>query len=238
LTKTNPIQTIKDLTQSALGDINSAATLADLEKVRVAVLGRKGELAGISKTFGAMAPEDRAKAGQLLRTHTSPVQVRALQKYGAPMRMIAPGRVFRNEEVDASHEHTFYQVEGMMVDRDVSVSHLIYFMQTLLSSVFGRKVTVRLRPGYFPFVEPGFELDIQCLICGGNGCAVCKQSGWVELLPCGLVHPNVISNCGLDSLEWNGFAFGLGLTRLAMMRYAIDDIRLLQSGDLRFLNQF
>jgi phenylalanyl-tRNA synthetase alpha chain len=111
-------------------------------------------------------------------------------------------------------------------------------MQTLLSSIFGRKVTVRLRPGYFPFVEPGFELDIQCLICGGNGCPVCKQSGWVELLPCGLVHPNVIANSGLDPQEWNGFAFGLGLTRLAMMRYAVDDIRLMQSGDLRFLNQF
>ncbi|HWF04321.1 MAG TPA: phenylalanine--tRNA ligase subunit alpha, partial [Candidatus Angelobacter sp.] len=124
------------------------------------------------------------------------------------------------------------------VDRDVSVGNLLYFMQTLLSSIFGRTVTVRLRPGYFPFVEPGFELDIQCLICGGNGCAVCKQSGWVELLPCGLVHPNVIKNSGLDPREWNGFAFGLGLTRLAMMRYAIDDIRLMQSGDLRFLNQF
>jgi phenylalanyl-tRNA synthetase alpha chain len=118
------------------------------------------------------------------------------------------------------------------------VSHLIYFMQTLLNSIFGRKVTVRLRPGYFPFVEPGFELDIQCLICGGSGCPVCKQSGWVELLPCGLVHPSVISNCRLDPREWNGFAFGLGLTRLAMMRYGVDDIRLMQSGDLRFLDQF
>ena len=330
--------------QSAAAQIGVTATVADLEKIRVAVLGRKGELAGISKTLGTLAAEDRAEAGQLLnqakatleqaiderkqdlqsaesvqalkaewmdltvppsgilpghihpvtqvqdeieqlfismgfrvldgpeveteyynfdalnippdhpardmqdtfwltdghllRTHTSPVQVRALQKFGAPIRMIAPGRVFRNEEVDASHEHTFYQVEGMMVDRDVSVGHLLHFMQTLLSSVFGRKVTVRLRPGYFPFVEPGFELDINCLICGGNGCAVCKQSGWVELLPCGLVHPNVLTNSGLDPQEWNGFAFGLGLTRLAMMRYAVDDIRLMQSGDLRFLNQF
>ena len=149
--------------------------------------------------------------------------------------MIAPGRVFRNEEVDASHEHTFYQLEGMMIDRDVSVAHLIYFMKTLLSAIFQREVTVRLRPGYFPFVEPGFELDIQCLICGGPGCPVCKQSGWVELLPCGLVHPNVLRMSGIDPEEWNGFAFGLGLTRLVMMRYAIDDIRLLQGGDLRFL---
>jgi phenylalanyl-tRNA synthetase alpha chain len=178
------------------------------------------------------------KDGRLLRTHTSPVQVRALEKLGPPLKMIAPGRVFRNEEVDASHEHTFYQIEGMMVDRDVSVAHMIYFMKTLLSAIFHRDVTVRLRPGFFPFVEPGFELDIQCLICGGPGCPVCKQSGWVELMPCGLVHPAVLRASGVDPEEWNGFAFGLGLTRLAMMRYAIDDIRLLQGGDLRFLRQF
>jgi phenylalanyl-tRNA synthetase alpha chain len=174
----------------------------------------------------------------LLRTHTSPVQVRAMEKFGAPLRIIAPGRVFRNEEVDASHEHTFYQLEGMMVDRDVSIGHMLYFMKSLLAAIFHRDVTVRLRPGFFPFVEPGFELDIQCLICGGSGCPVCKQSGWVELLPCGLVHPNVLKAGGIDPEQWNGFAFGLGLTRLVMMRYAIDDIRLLCSGDLRFLRQF
>jgi phenylalanyl-tRNA synthetase alpha chain len=176
--------------------------------------------------------------GNVLRTHTSPVQVRGMERLGPPLRMIAPGRVFRNESVDASHEHTFYQLEGMMVDRDVSVAHLLYFMKTLLAAIFHRDVTVRLRPGYFPFVEPGFELDIQCLICGGPGCQVCKQSGWVELLPCGLVNPNVLRMSGIDPEEWNGFAFGLGLTRLAMMRYGIDDIRQLQGGDLRFLEQF
>ena len=176
--------------------------------------------------------------GNLLRTHTSPVQVRGMERLGPPLRMIAPGRVFRNESVDASHEHTFYQLEGMMIDRDVSVAHLLYFMRTLLAAIFHREVTVRLRPGYFPFVEPGFELDIQCLICGGPGCPVCKQSGWVELLPCGLVNPNVLRMSGIDPAEWNGFAFGLGLTRLVMMRYGIDDIRHLQGGDLRFLEQF
>jgi phenylalanyl-tRNA synthetase alpha chain len=176
--------------------------------------------------------------GNLLRTHTSPVQVRGMEKFGPPLRMIAPGRVFRNESIDASHEHTFYQLEGMMVDRDVSVAHLLYFMKTLLAAIFKREVTVRLRPGYFPFVEPGFELDIQCLICNGSGCPVCKQGGWVELLPCGLVNPNVLRMSGIDPDEWNGFAFGLGLTRLVMMRYGIDDIRLLQGGDLRFLEQF
>ena len=178
------------------------------------------------------------EGGHLLRTHTSPVQVRGMQRLGPPLRMIAPGRVFRNEEVDPSHEHTFYQLEGMMIDREVSVANLIYYMKTLLQGIFKKEVTVRLRPGYFPFVEPGFELDIQCLLCGGKGCPVCKQSGWVELLPCGLVHPNVLRLGGIDPEQWNGFAFGLGLTRLAMMRYAIDDIRHLQGGDVRFLQQF
>ncbi len=178
------------------------------------------------------------EGGHVLRTHTSPVQVRGMLRFGAPLRMIAPGRVFRNEEIDASHEHTFYQIEGMMVDRDVSVAHMIYFMKTLVRAIFRGDATVRLRPGFFPFVEPCFELDIHCLICGGAGCAVCKYGGWVELMPCGLVHPNVLRTSGIDPEEWGGFAFGLGLTRLAMMRYGIDDIRLLQSGDLRFLRQF
>jgi len=324
--------------------ILKAATVEELERVRVEVLGRKGVLAEISKMLGKLAPEERASLGRrlnavkdgleealetrreefrqaalraklesewldltlpappperghlhpvtqiqaeiedvftslgftildgpeveteyhnfdalnipadhpardmqdtfwledgnLLRTHTSPVQVRGMERFGPPLRMIAPGRVFRNEEVDASHEHTFYQIEGMMIDRDVSIAHLVYFMKIMLSAVFKREVTVRLRPGYFPFVEPGFELDVVCLICGGEGCRVCKQSGWVEQLGCGLVHPNVLRMSGIDPEEWNGFAFGLGLTRLAMMRYGIDDIRLLQSGDLRFLTQF
>jgi phenylalanyl-tRNA synthetase alpha chain len=189
-------------------------------------------------TFWLDTGHTEKAGGLLLRTHTSPVQVRGMEKLGPPLRMIAPGRVFRNESVDASHEHTFYQLEGMMIDRHVSVGNLIYFMKTLLTSIFHREVTVRLRPGYFPFVEPGFELDISCLICGGTGCPVCKQSGWVELLPCGLVNPHVLRMSGIDPTQWNGFAFGLGLTRLVMMRYAIDDIRWLQSGDLRFLRQF
>jgi len=178
------------------------------------------------------------QGGHLLRTHTSPVQVRGMQRLGPPLRMIAPGRVFRNEEVDPSHEHTFYQIEGMMVDREISVAHLIYYMKTMLEGIFHREVTVRLRPGYFPFVEPGFELEIQCLLCEGRGCAVCKQSGWLEQLGCGLVHPNVLRMSGIDPEEWMGWAFGLGLTRLVMMRYGIDDIRHLQGGDLRFLRQF
>ncbi len=335
---------LEELRRATLAAFASAVSLEELEEARVEALGRKGTLAQISKEFGKLAPDGRARLGKLLnsvkddletayedkktrfdkaelaerlakewidvtlpapgvhpgslhpvtqlqneiedlftslgfavlygpeveteehnfdalnippthpardmqdtfwlsnghllRTHTSPVQVRGMRTLGPPLRMIAPGRAFRNEEVDASHEHTFYQLEGMMIDRDVSVANLIYFMKTLLTEVFKREVTVRLRPGYFPFVEPGFELDIQCLICDGAGCPVCKHSGWVELLPCGLVHPNVLKLSGIDPEEWGGFAFGLGLTRLAMMRYGIDDIRQLQGGDLRFLNQF
>lgn len=176
--------------------------------------------------------------GNLMRTHTSPVQVRAMEKYGAPLRCVVPGKVFRNEATDASHEHTFHQLEGLMIDKHISIANLIAVMKELLSGIFKKDVTVRLRPGFFPFVEPGFELDIKCLICGGRGCPVCKQQGWVELLPCGLVHPHVLRAGGLDPKEWSGFAFGLGLTRLVMMRYGIEDIRLILSGDIRFLKQF
>jgi phenylalanyl-tRNA synthetase alpha chain len=176
--------------------------------------------------------------GNLLRTHTSAIQVRGMESMEPPFRIIGPGRVFRYEATDASHENTFYQVEGMMVDREISVSNLIFVMKELLREIFQQEVTVRLRPGYFPFVEPGFELDIHCLICGGSGCSVCKQSGWVELLPCGLVHPNVLQFGGIDPEKWSGFAFGLGLNRLVMMRYGINDIRHFLSGDVRFVEQF
>jgi phenylalanyl-tRNA synthetase alpha chain len=187
-------------------------------------------------TFWVDTPEGAPK--MLLRTHTSTGQVRTMKTFKPPFRAIFPGRVFRYEEVDASHEHTFHQVEGLMVDRKVSVANLIYSMKTLLSEIFEREVTIRLRPGFFPFVEPGFELDIQCQVCGGKGCSVCKHSGWVELLPCGLVHPNVLRHGGLDPDEWQGWAFGLGLSRLVMMKYQIEDIRHLLGGDLRFIQQF
>jgi len=176
--------------------------------------------------------------GKLLRTHTSPVQVRGMLSHKPPFKFIAPGKVYRNEAVDASHEHTFHQIEGMVVDRNISVANLIYTMKILLSGIFEKEVAVRLRPGFFPFVEPGFELDIHCLICGGKGCSVCKQRGWLELMPCGMVHPNVLDAGGIDPEEFSGFAFGLGLERLVMMRYGIDDIRLFHGADLRFFTQF
>lgn len=173
--------------------------------------------------------------GMLLRTHTSPVQVRTMEKFGPPLRCIVPGRCFRYETVDASHENTFHQCEGLMIDRNISIANLIAVMKLLLREVFKRDVKVRLRPGYFPFVEPGFEMDMGCLICGGEGCPTCKRSGWVEILPCGMVHPNVLQYGGIDPHEYTGFAFGLGLTRLAMMKYGISDIRVMNGGDIRAL---
>ena len=176
--------------------------------------------------------------GKLLRTHTSPNQIHAMQKYGAPIKICAPGRCFRNEDLDACHENTFFQVEGMVIDKNVSIGNLIYTMKELMSAIFKTDVDVRIRPGFFPFVEPGVEIDCSCLICGGKGCPTCKNSGWLELCPGGMIHPNVLKESGIDPNEYSGFAFGLGITRLAMMKYKIDDIRILNSGDLRLLDKF
>ena len=183
--------------------------------------------------------------GQLLKSHTSAAQNAIYKKYkdalvndGMPIKAIFPGRCFRNEATDACHENTFFQMEGVMVDKDISISNLIYFMKTMLSEVFQKDIKVRLRPGFFPFVEPGFELDISCLICGGEGCPSCKHSGWLELCPCGMIHPEVLKAGGIDPEEYTGFAFGLGLTRLAMMKYGVKDIRDLNSGSLKVLTQF
>lgn len=183
--------------------------------------------------------------GQLLKSHTSAAQNAIYRKYkdalvqdGVPIKAIFPGRCFRNEATDACHENTFFQMEGVMVDKNTSISNLIYFMKTMLSEVFRKDIQVRLRPGFFPFVEPGFELDISCLICGGEGCPSCKHSGWLELCPCGMIHPEVLKAGGIDPEIYTGFAFGLGLTRLAMMKYGIKDIRDLNGGNLKSLAQF
>ena len=183
--------------------------------------------------------------GQLLKSQTSAAQNAILRKYrdslvnnGIPIKAIFPGRCFRNEATDACHENTFFQMEGMMVGKDISISNLIYFMKTMLSEVFQKDIKVRLRPGFFPFVEPGFELDISCLICGGEGCPSCKHSGWLELCPCGMIHPEVLRMGGIDPDEYTGFAFGLGLTRLVMMKYGIKDIRDLNGGSLKAMSQF
>ncbi len=176
--------------------------------------------------------------GMLLRTQTSAIQVRGMLKYGVPLKICAPGRCFRNEDLDASHENTFFQLEGMVIDKNISIANLIYTMEGMLKNVFKKDLKVRLRPGYFPFTEPGFELDATCTICDGVGCATCKNTGWIELCPCGMIHPKVLKEGGIDPDIYSGFAFGLGLSRLAMMKYQINDIRMFNSGDLRFLEKF
>lgn len=176
--------------------------------------------------------------GMLLRTQTSDNQIHAMEKYGAPIRICAPGRTFRNEDLDANHENTFFQIEGMVIDKGVSIENLMYVMKQVLSEVFHQEVKVRLRPGFFPFTEPSYEMDMSCLICGGKGCPTCKNSGYIEMVGSGMVHPNVLKAGGIDSEEYTGFAFGIGLTRLAMMKYKINDIRVLNSGDIRYLEQF
>lgn len=192
----------------------------------------------MTDTFFIDKAPDEKEGSLVLRTHTSPNQVRTMLKYGAPLRIVVPGRVFRNEALDASHEHTFDQVEGLLIDKDISIAHLKGVMQEFLGRLFRRDMKVRFRPGYFPFVEPGLELDMSCVFCGGDGCKTCKRTGWIEFMGCGMVHPNVLRAGGVDPNEYQGWAFGFGLTRLVMMRYGVNDIRHLTSGDLRINQQF
>ncbi len=174
----------------------------------------------------------------LMRTQTSSMQVRAMEKYGAPLRAIVPGRCFRNEATDARHEHTFYQLEGFMVDKNISFANLKAILETVAKKLYGPETRLRLRPKYYPFVEPGVNGEVTCFLCKGKGCRVCKNTGWLEIFGAGLIHPNVLKAGGIDPEKWSGFAFGFGLTRLAMLKYGIDDIRLFCGGDIRFLNQF
>jgi phenylalanyl-tRNA synthetase alpha chain len=179
--------------------------------------------------------------GQLLKTQTSASQNAILKKYkqelenGGVLSAIFPGRCYRNEATDASHEYAFFQCEGLMVGENISVANLLYIMEKFLTAIFDKKITVRLRPGFFPFVEPGFELDASCPFCGGDGCPSCKQGGWIELVPCGMIHENVLKMAGIDTGKYRGFAFGLGLTRLAMLKFGVNDIRLFNSCNLEFL---
>ena len=176
-------------------------------------------------------------ANMLLRTHTSPVQVRTMESQQPPIRIVCPGRVYRCDS-DITHSPMFHQVEGLLVDEHSTFADLKGTLAEFVRAFFERDFEMRFRPSYFPFVEPGFELDISCLICGGEGCPSCKHSGWLELCPCGMIHPNVLREGGIDPEKYTGFAFGLGLTRLAMMKYGIKDIRDLNSGSLKALSQF
>lgn len=174
----------------------------------------------------------------LMRTQTSPVQVRAMKKYGAPLKAIIPGRAFRCEATDARHEHTFYQLEGIMIDKKINFAHLKGVCEIVGKKLYGPDTKFRMRPKFYPFVEPGSNGEYTCFLCQGHGCRVCKHTGWLEILGCGLIHPDVLRAGGIDPEEYSGFAFGFGLTRLAMLKYGIDDVRLFMGGDERFIEQF
>jgi len=178
------------------------------------------------------------KDGGIMRTHTSPVQIRYMEKHRPPLRIIVPGRCFRDEAADSSHEFQLHQIEGLMVGKEICVGNLKAIVQEFFKRLFRKPVEVRLRPDHFPFTEPSFDVSITCVLCGGKGCSACKKTGWMEVAGAGMVHPNVFKNAGLNPKDWQGWAFGFGLDRLAMMKYKINDIRLFHSGDLRFLNQF
>ena len=174
----------------------------------------------------------------LLRTQTSPVQARIMETGRMPIRVIAPGRVFRSDEVDATHSPSFHQVEGLVVDKGITMADLKGTLDQFAKEFFGEKTKTKFRPHHFPFTEPSAEVDITCFKCGGKGCRVCKGSGWIEILGCGMVHPHVLEMCGIDPEEYSGFAFGIGLERITLLKYEIDDMRLLYENDTRFLNQF
>ncbi len=184
---------------------------------------------------GAPRPADD---GSILRTHTSPVQIRAMRSLGAPIRVLMPGRCFRYEAVDASHGFEFFQVEGLVVDRDTSMADLKWMLEEFARAMYGEGTATRFRPGYYPFTEPSVAFDIGCLVCGGTGCPACKHSGWMTILGAGMVHPTVLRNGGFDPAEYQGYAFGMGLDRLTLLRHGIGDLRYLLGADLRFLEQF
>jgi len=177
-------------------------------------------------------------ARKLLRTHTSPVQVRFMEEHKPPLRIIAPGKVFRQEATDATHEAQFYQLEGLVVGENISLAHLKGTLEEFFEKFFSKKTELRLRPSYFPFVEPGVEIDASCFKCSGAGCSTCKGTGFIEIMGAGVVHPMVLESSGIDSKKYSGFAFGCGIDRLVMLKYGVDDVRLLYSGDLRLTNQF
>ncbi len=198
------------------------------------------EALNLSKNHPARDTQDTFYIDEntLLRTQTSSVQIRTMEKQKPPIRIISPGRVYRSDEVDATHSPIFNQIEGLVVDKGISFSDLKWTLETFIKKLYGNNTALRFRPHHFPYTEPSAEMDIECFSCHGEGCALCKGEGFIEILGCGMVHPKVLENCGVDSEEYSGFAFGVGLERIAMRRYKIDDLRLFYENDFRFLKQF
>ncbi|PRR76683.1 phenylalanine--tRNA ligase subunit alpha [Clostridium thermopalmarium] len=198
------------------------------------------EALNIPKNHPARGEQDTFYINEnvVLRTQTSPIQVRTMENQKPPIKMIAPGKVYRSDAVDATHSPIFYQVEGLVVDKGITFADLRGTLELFIKKMFGEKMQTKFRPHHFPFTEPSAEVDATCFVCGGKGCNVCKNSGWIEILGCGMVHPDVLRNCGIDPEVYSGFAFGFGLDRMVMQKYELDDIRLLYESDMRFLNQF
>lgn len=198
------------------------------------------EALNIPKNHPARSEQDTfyINDNMVLRTQTSPVQVRVMEKQKPPIKMISPGKVFRSDAVDATHSPIFYQMEGLVIDKNITFADLKGTLELFAKKMFGDKVKTKFRPHHFPFTEPSAEMDATCFVCNGEGCRVCKGEGWIEILGCGMVHPEVLRKCGIDPEEYSGFAFGFGVDRMVMLKYGIDDIRLLYESDMRFLNQF
>lgn len=234
--KKHPLTTVLDeVTDIFIGMGYSVAEGPEVELVHY-----NFDMLNAPKTHPSREPSDTFYISDdiVLRTQTSPMQARVMEKTRPPIRIIAPGRVFRNDEADATHSPMFHQIEGLVIDKNVTMGDLKSTLEAFAKTLYGEETAIRLRPSYFPFTEPSAEMDISCFKCHGKGCPMCKYEGWIEVLGCGMVHPNVLRACGIDPEEYSGFAFGVGLERITLFRYKIDDLRLLFENDERFLRQF
>ena len=229
-----------DLTLESMKDIFISMGFTVEEGPEVELDYYNFEALNIPKNHPARSEQDTFYINDslVLRTQTSPVQIRVMENQAPPIKMIGPGKVYRSDAVDATHSPIFYQMEGLVIDKGVTFADLKGTLELFAKKMFGDKVKTKFRPHHFPFTEPSAEMDATCFVCEGKGCRVCKGSGWIELLGCGMVHPQVLRNCGIDPEVYSGFAFGFGVDRMVMLKYGIDDIRLLYESDMRFLNQF
>jgi len=234
--KKHPLTTVLD----EVTDIFTGMGYSVAEGPEVELVHYNFDMLNAPKTHPSREPQDTFYIDDeiVLRTQTSPMQARIMEQTQPPIRIIAPGRVFRNDEVDATHSPMFHQIEGLVIDKGITMGDLKGTLEVFAKELYGEETRVRFRPSYFPFTEPSAEMDISCFKCGGKGCPMCKYEGWIEVLGCGMVHPNVLRNCGIDPEVYSGFAFGVGLERITLFRYKIDDMRLLFENDVRFLSQF
>ena len=232
----HPLTTVLD----EVTDIFTGMGYSVAEGPEVELVHYNFDMLNAPKTHPSREPQDTFYIDDeiVLRTQTSPMQARIMEQTQPPIRIIAPGRVFRNDEVDATHSPMFHQIEGLVIDKGITMGDLKGTLEVFAKELYGEETSVRFRPSYFPFTEPSAEMDISCFKCGGKGCPMCKYEGWIEVLGCGMVHPNVLRNCGIDPEVYSGFAFGVGLERITLFRYKIDDMRLLFENDVRFLSQF